>query len=1121
MMILHIKRTQVCSRSCGSVRILWTVFWVICTALIKFSICKIHLGDFTNSSQKVKVAVMISVSGRNQVVMPAFDIAWRKNAELYPYIDFVRMTIESPLEHAGDCDYFVSQIGDRLGQYFGMSKTEEDQYLCFLMMTYGCTAGVKEQAAFAREWSSLMVSSGGMGSALSDKTIYPTLIRFTAALTEEYAICYKKLLEYYKWTHVTMLCDADDQINTAVDVWIPQECPDFRTAMYILKAESGYHVTDLVVNLTDPDSRVQSLIKARGYSSVIVIMAHMDKVRATLLTAWDLGMINNNFVYISFAPFPDDALSRGKWGWQRNDSHDETARLAYQSLLFVSLSRLRATPETHSFFAEIENVSRQMYNITANLNNQQDQRSAVNCFLNAQTTAQIVDEAIRSRRDCEDGLALYQRMVNGSYRSFDNTLVHINSNGDKNDVYAIWGYVNGSDNLEEIFLYDSYNNSIFPVNDVQWIRSGSIPSSQPLCEYAAGSANCQQNRGAPNVLQICLYVVIPLIAVTAAATGGFLRYRHVKSKASQAWLLPHTEINYRSPSDSHFRRSSVGKDNTKPAVVRLQSRKYSTSRTVAESERRKEHLVIFKGNPVWIKSYNYSQTGSKLNPSKHEQQQLYHRKHIAHQNIVQFYGVVMHASHFEIVMELAVKGSLQDFYHMETTHAKIEIKYSFINDLVKGLSFIHSSTFNIHGHLSSRNCLIDKYLTLKLSDFGLDCITNNAKKMNAEESHVARLLYLAPEILRSGSTKVTTKAAEIYTFAILLHQILFECRPFGLTFPYHDSTASDDEHMDEFSVSTLVNVTVEKIKSFHVPPCRPFIPDGCPKGLKALMDSCWTDAPQTRPSMLTINKIILTIPGLQKPISYTQAIMDRLESFADELAHEVHHRTQEYIDEKKKADDILHEIIPKSIVDKLHRGEDVPPEVFDEVTIGFTAITNFPVILSTSQPLEVGAFLNAAFNLLDSIIRMFNVYKVETIADTYMVVSGLPDRNGHQHSAEISRMALCMLERCEQLCLRAGKQHGSLLLKIGMHSGSCAAAIIGTKMPRYCLFGDTVNTASRMVSFGEALKVHVSADSMQHISAHHAGKFVLTERGVLQIKGKGDMVTYWLSVHQWSSDSGR
>lgn len=160
-----------------------------------------------------------------------------------------------------------------------------------------------------------------------------------------------------------------------------------------------------------------------------------------------------------------------------------------------------------------------------------------------------------------------------------------------------------------------------------------------------------------------------------------------------------------------------------------------------------------------------------------------------------------------------------------------------------------------------------------------------------------------------------------------------------------------------------------------------------------------------------------------------------------------------------------------------------------------------------STPLQVVNFLNDLYTVFDRIIRGYDVYKVETIGDAYMVVSGLPIKNGDRHAGEIASMSLELLQAVKQHRI-AHRPNEVLKLRIGMHTGPVVAGVVGLTMPRYCLFGDTVNTASRMESNGEALKIHISGKCKEALDKLDG--YITEKRGLVNMKGKGEVVTYWL-----------
>lgn len=120
----------------------------------------------------------------------------------------------------------------------------------------------------------------------------------------------------------------------------------------------------------------------------------------------------------------------------------------------------------------------------------------------------------------------------------------------------------------------------------------------------------------------------------------------------------------------------------------------------------------------------------------------------------------------------------------------------------------------------------------------------------------------------------------------------------------------------------------------------------------------------------------------------------------------------------------------------------------------------------------------------------------------------MPIRNSVQHAGEIASMSLRLLDTIQQFTIRH-RPFDKLQLRIGIHSGPVCAGVVGLKMPRYCLFGDTVNTASRMESTGSPLKIHCSAQTKNLLD--QLGGFKLTERGIVPMKGKKDQLTYWLT----------
>lgn len=279
----------------------------------------------------------------------------------------------------------------------------------------------------------------------------------------------------------------------------------------------------------------------------------------------------------------------------------------------------------------------------------------------------------------------------------------------------------------------------------------------------------------------------------------------------------------------------------------------------------------------------------------------------------------------------------------------------------------------------------------------------------------------------------------------------------------------------------------------------------CPLYIKDTMRDCWSEKPENRPDVRTIRRR-LDLMRQGRPTNIMDNMMAMMEKYATNLEAVVEKRTAQLVEEKKKTEVLLYRMLPPSVASQLMLGEDVEPEAFDAVTIFFSDIVGFTEMSSKSTPMQVVVFLNDLYTRFDVIIQQYNVYKVETIGDAYMVVSGLPERTP-DHANEIASMAIELLDSVKDFKIRH-LPNDVLQLRIGLHSGPVVAGVVGTMMPRYCLFGDTVNTASRMESHGEPLKIHTSPTTKDRLDA--SGNYAFESRGQIHIKGKGKLETFWL-----------
>jgi adenylate cyclase len=219
-----------------------------------------------------------------------------------------------------------------------------------------------------------------------------------------------------------------------------------------------------------------------------------------------------------------------------------------------------------------------------------------------------------------------------------------------------------------------------------------------------------------------------------------------------------------------------------------------------------------------------------------------------------------------------------------------------------------------------------------------------------------------------------------------------------------------------------------------------------------------------------------------------------------------HDQEQSYIKqietERAKSDALLLNILPPAIATRLKEGETLIADNFADVTILFADLVGFTSLSTVVSPKEIVFLLNEIFTAFDQLADEQSLEKIKTIGDCYMVAGGLITAR-KDHAEAVANMALGMLKVIERL---NREYKTSLHLRIGINSGPVVAGVIGHRKFIYDLWGDSVNTASRMESHGKPDHIQVTQATYDHLKQ----SFKFESRGEIEVKGKGPMITYWL-----------
>ncbi|MEG4252017.1 adenylate/guanylate cyclase domain-containing protein [Microcoleus sp. Pol10D4] len=206
--------------------------------------------------------------------------------------------------------------------------------------------------------------------------------------------------------------------------------------------------------------------------------------------------------------------------------------------------------------------------------------------------------------------------------------------------------------------------------------------------------------------------------------------------------------------------------------------------------------------------------------------------------------------------------------------------------------------------------------------------------------------------------------------------------------------------------------------------------------------------------------------------------------------------------QKEKIEELLLNILPKPIADRLQEGQSIIADSFAEVSVLFADLVGFTNFASQKSAVETVKVLNQIFSQFDELSLRHGLEKIKTMGDAYMVVGGLPDPQ-ENHAFAITQMALDMQAAVASFNVQ---NNHNFSLRIGINIGGVVAGVIGLTKFSYDLWGDTVNVAQRMESSGIPGEIQVTAAVYDRLK----DKFLFKKRGAVEIKGKGEMIVYLL-----------
>uniref|UniRef100_A0A914YGN1 guanylate cyclase n=1 Tax=Panagrolaimus superbus TaxID=310955 RepID=A0A914YGN1_9BILA len=574
--------------------------------------------------------------------------------------------------------------------------------------------------------------------------------------------------------------------------------------------------------------------------------------------------------------------------------------------------------------------------------------------------------------------------------------------------------------------------------------NGNMPPDEPICGLKG---------------QKCSYMVeiaigSTILGLIILTVSTYFLYRYCQSRAldKMPWRVFHEHL--RMIDDEQARSLiSLGSANTKLSNM---------------STGAKKHVII--GVNTHATYHRYPQKRS-IKFVKSDLILLTQMKQAIHDNINPFLGIAFNEKEEMLVLwKFCSRGTVQDLIYNKNMSIDEKFHAAFVRDITLGLEYLHLSQIGYHGSLSPWACAIDRNWSVRLTDYGISNALERWEKGGAISIEIAQTdddksqaaqrtsaLYYAPEFLKNreqnkrrgmdqtwvAQSKARRQAADIYAFGMVMYEILFRSLPF--------SEGTDIAGIAQTVLDTgkLIRPQIQDSNKVH--------PD-----IHALLTDCWSENPEIRPSIRRVR--LNTEMALKTKGSLVDQMMRVMETYANNLEKLVKERTSMLEEANLKAERLLNQLLPKYVANELKLGRPVAPRLFSSATVLFSDIVGFTKLCSTSTPLEVVNMLNGIYTGFDERIQKHGAYKVETIGDAYMVVSGIPEENGTNHVKCIANITLEMRYFLLDYEVPHRKRE-RIKCRWGFHTGPVAAGVVGLTAPRYCLFGDTVICKLRNKSY--------------------------------------------------------
>ncbi|XP_027013905.2 atrial natriuretic peptide receptor 1 isoform X5 [Tachysurus fulvidraco] len=815
--------------------------------------------------------------------------------------------------HQLDFHYVDDECDDLVGPGRIVALQHKHKYSAFIGPC--CSRVCAVTAKLAAYWNIAMVSPVCADQQFLDKKAFPTLTRVFGPFTKLGSF-FVEICKQFGWRRISIVYNRELTWNTPAEGILYQaENNNITVAKYLEIDGPPTH------NSTVLKSRV--LTEVSSSSRIVVISAHGEVVRSLMIEAHAQGLTSGEYVFFCFMPYSQDEMF-GSFKWKQGDEYDSVAKQAYQALFILSMYK----PDDQQYRAFSENVIKRSKQDFGYVYEPHEQVSVLAAIAHDSVWiyAQALHETLNENSDPFNGFEVTRRMWNRTITGIQGDVM-IDASGDREPAYML-EHIQGSDSQCQVIA--NYFGKVYEaVEGIHIIWPGgrqSPPKDSPPCGFKGERCASSESR-----FSIAVGLIVGLMAIGSLSVTVLYRKYKLQQKASMMlWKIDVADVIM-----MESRGSPVA---GKTQLLRCKSIQASLESIICSMQDKAsaQRTAVYNGTVCCVRFLSVR----SVHLSSDLLTELKRCRDLSHQNICKFVGACLDSPQPVILTEYCPKGSLQDILKNDSIKLDWSFKCSLMLDIVKGMDYLHHSPIHSHGRLSSSNCVVDSRFVLKVTDFGLSELrhADTVDHWSLCVFHPA-LLWRAPEILRQTVRANGTQKGDVYSFGIIAQEVVYRRGPFYIP-----------------NSSLKAREIVELVKEGSCRPLRPHVDASeCEDGVEALLLSCWSERESERPDFSSLRTTV------KKMCPSGENIMDdllsRLEQYACNLEEVVSDRTAQLQEEKKKAEALLTQMLPRSVAAQLIAGRTVRAETYDCVTVYFSDIEGFTAMSASLTPMQLCLYI--------------------------------------------------------------------------------------------------------------------------------------------------------------------